>query len=376
MGARTFAQAFSPDVDFAPATGTITSWRVTGEGKLKLRVIESGPEGGWSGAGTSAAATNLEGQPNATSLPIEVGDMIGVDFPAGSGLSVIGWDKVANAERFEWFSPELRDAGEFREPGFVEREERLLLSAEEVLEPVLSSISPPVGGTAGGNTVTIMGKYLDGATGVTFGSTPASSFRVDSPNQLTAVAPASAAGDVSVRVTGPGGTSEVSSAARYTFTGPPAIAMTTTNPLTGAVGPSLAPKPTISDFSQSAARWKRGGSLARISRAPVGTTYGFSLNEPATAALSFTHLVAGRRVNGRCVAATHGNAGRPRCKRDLAAGSLPVSAHAGANTVRFQGRLSNARTLQPGSYGVTIIARDARGLQSSPQSLSFTIVPG
>ena len=109
---------------------------------------------------------------------------------------------------------------------------------------------------------------------------------------------------------------------------------------------------------------------------PVGTTFSFTLNEPATASLSFTRSVAGRRVRGRCIVVTHANAGKPRCKRNVSAGSLPVSAHAGANKVHFQGRLSSARTLQPGAYGVTIVARDSHGQQSSPQALTFTIVSG
>ncbi len=392
----TFAQPFSPspDIDFAPAAGKITSWRVTGEGTLKLRVIESGPEGGWVGVGTSAAAANLAGQPNATSLPIGRGDMIGLDFPAGSSLSVIGWDAVPLAEVFEW-SARLEDGGEFREPNFGAADEgdRFLLSAEVALAPVVSSLSPGSGSTTGGNGITITGKYLDGATGVTFGSTPASSFSVDSSGQITAVAPASAAAIVDVRVTGPGGSSEVTSADRYTFTGPatttsssssggstpaPLVAKQGVGGFSQSISPPPVAKPAVSGFNQSATRWKRGGSLPHVSStsAPVGTTFSFTLNEAATASLAFTEQVPGRRVGGRCVAVTGGNAGKPKCKRTVSAGSLPFSAHAGSNKVRFQGRLSSVKSLKPGTYGVALSARDAHGLQSLAQSLSFTIIPG
>ncbi len=75
------------------------------------------------------------------------------------------------------------------------------------LAPTITSISPTKGSTAGGKTVTITGTNLGGATGVTFGSTAASSFTVNSETQITAVTPAESAGTVPVTVTTPGGTS-------------------------------------------------------------------------------------------------------------------------------------------------------------------------
>ncbi|WP_201297900.1 IPT/TIG domain-containing protein [Nocardia sp. CY41] len=72
--------------------------------------------------------------------------------------------------------------------------------------PSLSSIAPGQGSTSGGTTVTLTGSGLTGATAVTFGTTPATSFTVDSDTQITAVAPAGT-GIVSVTVTAPGGTS-------------------------------------------------------------------------------------------------------------------------------------------------------------------------
>jgi hypothetical protein len=72
--------------------------------------------------------------------------------------------------------------------------------------PVLNSINPGQGPTAGGTTVTLTGSGLTGATALDFGATPATSFTVDSDTQITAVSPAGT-GIVSVVVTGPGGTS-------------------------------------------------------------------------------------------------------------------------------------------------------------------------
>jgi hypothetical protein len=276
---------------------------------------------------------------------------------------------VDSTELLSWH-PTLADDGVGREADFSRFNEEILLNADIVLAPVLSTVSPASGSTSGGNAVTISGHYLDGASGVTFGSTPASSFSVDSSSQITAIAPASTAPTVDVRVTGPGGSSEVTPGDRYTFGG----ASTTT----GRGGPALQPlKPTVTGFSESSSSWRRGRLLPHISSAggaPVGTTFSFSLNEPASVTVTFTQGMAGRRVAGRCVAPGRGNAGRPRCKRALRVGSFAVPGHAGVDKVRFQGRLSGTKTLKPGSYLVSLTAREGHGPKVFSRPLSFTIV--
>jgi len=171
-------------------------------------------------------------------------------------------------------------------------------------------------------------------------------------------------------VSGPGGSSEVSPGDRYTFSG----GSTTTG--TGA--PALQPvKPTVTGFSESASTWRRGRSLPHISSAggaPVGTTFSFSLNEPASVNLTFTQRVAGRRVSGRCVAPGHRNGSRPRCKRTVTVGSFAVPGHAGLDKVSFQGRLSGTKRLKPGSYLVSLTARAGHGPKVFSRSLSFTII--
>ncbi len=370
----TLAQSFTPDgeVNFAPASGLITSWHVSGRGTLRLSVLESAPEGGWVAVGTSVAATNLEGQPNATSLPIGAHDMIGVDLGPSSGMSLIGHDELTNGEVLEWEMPLMNDEMA-REPTRAIRDLRLRLNADIVLAPLVSSLAPTSGSAAGGNAVKISGLYLDGASSVTFGSTPASSFSVDSSSQITAIAPPSTASTVDVRVSGPGGSSEVSPADNYTFTAPGATSPTTNTAVAG--GPAV--KPIVTGFSESSSRWRRGRSLPHISSAggaPVGTTFGFSLNEPASVNLTFTQSVSGRRLAGRCVAPGHRNAGRPRCKRTLLVGSFALPGHAGLDKVGFEGRLSGSKTLKPGSYLVSLTAREAHGLKVVSRSLSFTII--
>ena len=58
----------------------------------------------------------------------------------------------------------------------------------------------------------------------------------------------------------------------------------------------------------------------------------------------------------------------------MIAGTLRFRAHAGANKVRFQGRISRTRKLKPGRYTLVITATSTTGPQSTPKTLTFTIV--
>ena len=135
-------------------------------------------------------------------------------------------------------------------------------------------------------------------------------------------------------------------------------------------------RPVISSASQSASRWRLGGALAQISakRAPVGTTFKFSINEAASVTFSFVQTVTGRKVGKVCGRQTKKNRRKPACKLSVPAGTLTFSAHAGVNTVRFAGRISSSKKLKRGSYVVGIRARNAQGKRSTPKLLSFTIV--
>jgi hypothetical protein len=83
--------------------------------------------------------------------------------------------------------------------------------------PTVTKLKPNTGPVAGGTSVSITGANLTGATAVKFGSTAATSFKVNSATSITAVSPAETAGTVDVTVTTPGGTSAISSADHFTF---------------------------------------------------------------------------------------------------------------------------------------------------------------
>ncbi len=141
-----------------------------------------------------------------------------------------------------------------------------------------------------------------------------------------------------------------------------------------------APTPTLAltRLTQSHSTWRAGSRLAGFARtthkrSPVGTTFSFTLSEPARVSLAFTQRVSGRKINAKCVAQTTKNAKRTSCTRTVTRGTLAFSCEAGVTKLRFQGRISSSRRLAPGRHTVTISAA-ATGRRSPAKSLSFTIV--
>ena len=145
-----------------------------------------------------------------------------------------------------------------------------------------------------------------------------------------------------------------------------------------AVSPVATRPPKLEHLRQSNRRWREGSALARLAakrRAPLGTAFAFTLDQAARVTLTFTQPARGRRVKGHCVAATRRNRKARRCTRVLSRGAISLAAHAGANEILFQGRLSGARKLRPGTYTVLVAAENAAGQRSSTSRLLTTVVP-
>lgn len=95
--------------------------------------------------------------------------------------------------------------------------------------PTLTAVSPNQGSSAGGSTVTLTGTGLSGATDVTFGGVPATSFTVVSATQITAVTPGGLTGAAPVTVTTPAGSTPGTVYYHYL----PAPVLTTATPAAG-----------------------------------------------------------------------------------------------------------------------------------------------
>jgi hypothetical protein len=130
--------------------------------------------------------------------------------------------------------------------------------------------------------------------------------------------------------------------------------------------------PLITQARQARRIWRE-----RKSRKPgprVGTTFFFTLNEPANVRFAFGRHVGGRKVRVKCVAQTHKNRRARRCGLTVPRGTLSFRGHRGKNRFPFRGAISRSKKLKPGTYTLTITATNASGQHSKPRSLIFTIV--
>ncbi|MGE5281736.1 MAG: IPT/TIG domain-containing protein [Chloroflexota bacterium] len=202
----------------SPVDGMVVRWRMTGfstAGPYKLRILRPAGEGRYTGAGTSSPETRLGTgtETFTTRLPIQAGDLIGLD---GAGASS-SFPVASNAgSSFSIWRPPLQDGWTAApQPGSAHE---LGFDAAVQPAPQVILISPASGPVSGGTSVTISGHDFTEVTAVSFGSTPAASFVVNSEDSITAVSPPSAArGAVDVTVAAAGGSSPHVAADRFTY---------------------------------------------------------------------------------------------------------------------------------------------------------------
>jgi hypothetical protein len=130
----------------------------------------------------------------------------------------------------------------------------------------------------------------------------------------------------------------------------------------------------ITDLRQAASRWIEAALRGSTAKTPVGTSFTFTLDQPAHVTLSFARSVLGRVKGGRCVSPALTGAHARRCTLSLRAGTLTAAGDPGANTVAFGGRTSAGR-LAAGTYTVVVQARGLSGRPSAVSALLFTIAP-
>jgi hypothetical protein len=125
------------------------------------------------------------------------GDYMAVSAPGGSGSVYV---TVSTPGGTSLIAPMAR----FR---FIKR------------QPVVNAMDPASGASAGGYGLLIGGKYLNGATTVTFGSTTVKPISVSSDGDFLGVVVPRGVGTVEVIVTTPSGTSRDTSKDQFTYTG-------------------------------------------------------------------------------------------------------------------------------------------------------------
>jgi hypothetical protein len=123
-----------------------------------------------------------------------------------------------------------------------------------VTVPAVASVSPARGPLSGGNSVTIDGSGLAGATAVNFGTSSVTTFTADSASSITVDAPPAAQpGSVDVTVTGPTGTSAASTADLYTFLPGSNVAVSPSSLSFGLLPPGSSSPPQTITFTNDGA---------------------------------------------------------------------------------------------------------------------------
>ena len=92
----------------SPVSGTIFQWRVntTGAGQFALRVLHPTTGGKYTGAGTSAQLVSSSGAHLYTAnLPIQAGDLIGLDIPDSSTVGPVGRSSATGSTFVSWIPP-------------------------------------------------------------------------------------------------------------------------------------------------------------------------------------------------------------------------------------------------------------------------------
>lgn len=206
----------------SPVSGMVVRWRMTGfssPGPFKLRILHPVSGGQYMGAGTSSAQTRSSSGTEvfATHLPIQAGDLIGLDGSSASDSFPVSSNPGSS---FSIWQPPLEDGLSAAPiPGLAYE-----LGVDAVVQPApqVVLISPASGPVSGGTSVKISGHDFTEVTAVRFGSAPAASFTVDSEDLITAVSPPSATpGTVDITIAAAGGSSPNAAADQFTYLAAP-----------------------------------------------------------------------------------------------------------------------------------------------------------
>jgi Putative Ig domain/Regulator of chromosome condensation (RCC1) repeat len=139
--------------------------------------------------------------------------------------------------------------------------------------------------------------------------------------------------------------------------------------------PGCRTPPLLTNVHESHRDWRERNLRQSKHHLPTGTTFSYTLNEPAAVTLAFTQKHPGRILAHRCQTPTKGTHNKPRCTRTQTITTLTAAGHAGPNHLPFKGRIRRAKKLGPGTYTLVITAH-AFGSASRPRTLTFTILAG
>lgn len=285
------------------------------------------------------AATNVSSSAEILDQP-----QVAVDAP-GNAVAVWSSDNVVQAAGYDAAGP-LFDA-------------RSIPTSGTVGEPVAFSVSPLDVWSAIASTSWIFGDGQSASGAVT-------SHIYMSPGKYTV-------GLSSVDSLGNASTVGATIAIAAAPAQPPA----TTPIATTAPGPRA---PQLTHVSETHKTWQEGTRHATMAgrpkrQPPVGTRFGFRVNQATRVTFAFTRSVTGRLISHKCQTQTRTNRKRAGCRIMITSGTLSYNAQPGQHSLSFQGRLSGNRHLPVGAYTLRMTATNPTTHRASKtESLRFTIV--
>jgi hypothetical protein len=347
----------------APFSGVVVRWRISGKANpghtaVALRVVRRDPvnSGPGVGAGTSPGTigTTVAVYTNDARLPIRAGDNIGMDGDYGN-LMVLHTNASAQIE--EWTSPKLAEGGSPRVQTTGHNGWELLLNADIAAPP-----SSAVTGTTAcpGAIAFSVAADPDPATGP-----KALHYRLDGGPETVQTA---SAGHAVVSV--PSGIHGVEYWGEDLLGQQEAVH----HSAVVSAGCPVVVSPSLSSVRLSAVTFRaasRGASLTRKRRPPVGTTVSYRDSQVATTTFTVLEPTTGHKKGRRCLAGRP-RRGQKRCTRYVSVGSFAHIDRAGANRVRFTGRV-RGRKLKSGAYRLTLTPK-ADGKTGRTITLAFRIV--
>jgi hypothetical protein len=128
----------------------------------------------------------------------------------------------------------------------------------------------------------------------------------------------------------------------------------------GSGGGGAVSAPVISGLSAPKLRSGKSGNFR------------YTLSSGASVSLTIERAGKGRKSGRVCKKQTRRNRKKPKCTFYSSVGRLTQAGVAGANTLRFAGKLAG-RALKPGKYRVTAVATGATGARSAPAIAQFTV---
>lgn len=105
-----------------------------------------------------------------------------------------------------------------------------------------------------------------------------------------------------------------------------------------------------------------------------GTTFRYTVSEAGTVRFKIERKAIGRLVGKKCKPRTAKNASKKKCPLFKGVGSRSQQAKAGANKLKWSGKLKG-KPLSPGSYRATVTATDKAGGRSASKTVGFRILP-